>query len=102
MNLDHLRILQKIVIPQKSMLYILQLINYLPLPNITLSFNPNVNHISELRVPVCDSCKKPSQGSLAQEEISIPDLLTLFSMKNSQQQSLLCIQKSSWNDEPFT
>ncbi|CAG8775385.1 9310_t:CDS:2, partial [Rhizophagus irregularis] len=61
-----------------------------------------LNGLGSPAVPVCDSCKKPSQGSLAQEEISIPDLLTLFSMKNSQQQSLLCIQKSSWNDEPFT
>ncbi|CAB4437019.1 unnamed protein product [Rhizophagus irregularis] len=29
-------------------------------PSISLSFNPNVNCIPDLRVPTCKSCKKPS------------------------------------------
>ncbi|CAG8750186.1 22749_t:CDS:2, partial [Gigaspora rosea] len=30
------------------------------IPNVLLSFDPNLNHIKEPRVPVCDACKKPS------------------------------------------
>ncbi|GET03473.1 AAA family ATPase [Rhizophagus clarus] len=29
-------------------------------PGISLSFNPNINRIPELRVPTCESCKRPS------------------------------------------
>ncbi|PKY55820.1 hypothetical protein RhiirA4_475561 [Rhizophagus irregularis] len=29
-------------------------------PNVSLSFNPNINRIPDLRIPTCESCKKPS------------------------------------------
>jgi len=49
------------------------------LPDVSLSFNPNVNRISEPRIPTCESCKKPSTrfsfpylSPLPEEIISVP------------------------------
>jgi len=49
------------------------------LPDVSLSFNPNVNRITEPRVPTCESCKKPSTrfpfpylSPLPEEIISVP------------------------------
>ncbi|CAB4423413.1 unnamed protein product [Rhizophagus irregularis] len=48
-------------------------------PGISLSFNPNVNRIPDLRVPTCESCKKPSTrfpfphlSPLPEEILSVP------------------------------
>ncbi|CAG8855879.1 18216_t:CDS:1, partial [Gigaspora margarita] len=29
------------------------------IPSVSLSFNPNINLITDFRVPTCNSCKKP-------------------------------------------
>ncbi|PKY32438.1 hypothetical protein RhiirB3_450614 [Rhizophagus irregularis] len=42
-------------------------------PGISLSFNPNVNCIPNLRVPTCESCKKPSTRFLFSHLSPLPE-----------------------------
>ena len=49
------------------------------MPNVPLSFNPNLNRIPQLRIPTCESCKKPSTrlsfphlSPLPDEILSVP------------------------------
>src|SRR5262249_23599915 len=48
-------------------------------PNISLSFHPNTSRITQLRVPTCESCKKPSTrypfpylSPMPEEIVSVP------------------------------
>ncbi|PKY40469.1 hypothetical protein RhiirA4_3858 [Rhizophagus irregularis] len=69
----------KLLYPQKA-----NWISYNPLitypiqqniPNISLSFNPNTNRISIPRIPVCDSCNKPSTRFFFPHLSLIPEVI---------------------------
>jgi hypothetical protein len=69
------------------------------IPGVSLSFNPNVSRIRNLRVPTCEPCKKPSTRFLfphlspyprkyfpfltSQEEVTVTCLPSLFLKKST-------------------
>ncbi|CAG8542718.1 10322_t:CDS:2 [Gigaspora rosea] len=75
------------------------------IPNISLSFNPNVNRIAELRVPTCKSCKKPSTrfsfpylSSMPNEIVSVP----LHKRKHLSPVYLHCSLGRNPNSNPYS
>ncbi|EXX65813.1 hypothetical protein RirG_129710 [Rhizophagus irregularis DAOM 197198w] len=77
-------VLQKSPIPQKacwsfynpSITYPLQQ----RVPNVSLSFNPNINRIPDLRIPTCESCKKPFTRFLFPYLSPLPEEITSVPM----------------------
>ncbi|CAG8808968.1 44285_t:CDS:2, partial [Gigaspora margarita] len=83
-----------------STIYLLQT----NISNISLSFNPNVNHIPELKVSTCISCKNPSSRFLflyllpmSKEITSVP----LYKRKYPSPIYLYCSLEKTPNSNPY-
>ena len=54
----------KLLYPEKANWTLYDSLTTYPLqqrvPNVSLSFHPNISRITQLRVPICESCKRPS------------------------------------------
>jgi hypothetical protein len=74
-------------------------------PNISLSFHPNTSRITQLRVPTCESCKKPSTrysfphlSPIPQEIASVP----LHKRKHLSPIHLHCSLGRNPNSNPYS
>lgn len=75
------------------------------IPNISLSFNPNINRISTPRIPICDSCKKPSTRFPFPHLSPIPEViksLPLHKRKHLSPIYLHCSLGRNLNSNPYS
>ncbi len=74
------------------------------IPGISLSFNPNTNRINHLRIPTCESCKKPSTRFTFPHLSPMPNEITsvpLHMRKHLSPVFLHCSLGRSPNSNPY-